>query len=173
MRQFKDSANRAWTIQVNFTSIAKIKAALEISLPDLLGGDTPFAKLQELTESFVEFGTLIYLLCEEQIEKAGLSKEVWGEAMYGDAIEEASIALARELVDFCPNRRKREALHLLVDKGLLVKDEVVSRLGSRFREELDKAIPSQVADQVVAQLEERVRVSAGNANGSAGNAPAS
>ncbi|MBQ6473453.1 MAG: hypothetical protein IJJ33_15815 [Victivallales bacterium] len=53
---------------------------------------------------------ILYAIHQPEAGKLGITDTQFGEALAGDSIEEATDALMNELIDFFPNRQRRELL---------------------------------------------------------------
>jgi hypothetical protein len=97
LRSFKDNQDREWEIVVNTNTAERVR--------DKLGVDV--FKLYE-SEGERVFGdpillvNLLYVLCEAQATKAGISDYDFGAAMVGGANESAMSALLDAVADFFP-----------------------------------------------------------------------
>lgn len=100
MSMFKDNNDREWTIAIN---VPTIKAVREIDI-DL--GDETYASMDRLSGDVVLLVNVLWLLCENQAKAINVTEEQFGEALVGDAIERAVIALMQARVDFSHGQRK-------------------------------------------------------------------
>lgn len=123
MRSFKDNEGREWTISINVTSIKKIKASsLAVDLLDIMDGKL----MNRFADDPILFIDVIWLLCEEQAQKLGVTDEEFGRGMAGDALDKASEAFLEELVDFFP-KSKRDPLKTVLRKSVLMQDLIMQR----------------------------------------------
>ncbi len=111
MQTFKDRANREWTLDVNVGSIKRVKALMQIDLMQAVEGKL----IEQLINDPVTLCNVIWALCQAQATQRGISEEVFGESMAGTAIDEATAALLKDLVDFFPLHR-RQALAAAIQK---------------------------------------------------------
>lgn len=103
MKSFNDSTGRAWSVQVNVAAIKRVRDLAGVDLLAVLEGDL----LQRLSEDPVLLVDVIYALLRPQANAAGVSDVQFGEAMAGEAIDQATAALLEELVSFFPLARRR------------------------------------------------------------------
>ncbi len=96
MQAFEDSSGNSWEIVVNVTAVKRVRAALEVDLLDIVGGDL----VKKLSTDPVLLCDILATLCKPQIEKAGKTEEDFGEGLAGDAIDRATKALLEELINF-------------------------------------------------------------------------
>ncbi len=80
---------------------------------------------------------VLYLLCEKQCNKIGMTDEEFGEALCGDSLEFAWDALERAYLSFCPSRRRKivklalARIHQAVEE---LEDSTLSALAMRSEE---------------------------------------
>ena len=104
MKSFTDRQGRPWTLEINYTSLRRIKAATEIDLTRLV--DPQSDVMGRLTsDPFLLFDCLIALL-QPQLDEKGLTADQFGESLDEEAAERASIALIEATIDFFPERRR-------------------------------------------------------------------
>jgi len=103
MRNFTDSTGRSWTIAINVNAIKRVRALVQVDLLEAADGRL----IEKLVSDPVLLCDVIYALCKEQADAAGIDDEAFGRAMAGDAIDAAVTALLEELVDFFPLARRR------------------------------------------------------------------
>jgi len=140
MKLFKDSLQRDWTIEINVFAVKRIKAKLDIDLLDATKGDL----LLSLADDPVSLCNLLWVLCEEEATKRGISDEDFGRSLAGDAIDRATTAFLEALVDFFPSGKRR------ILQTMLARQE-------KFREHASKrALETIESPQLTAAMEKRV-----------------
>lgn len=100
-RTFSDSFGREWSVKVVVDTIEKVRE-IDVDLGDVTG-----QTMKRLAMDDVLLVRSMWLICEEQADKAGVTPRQFGESLFGDAIDDAYEALRGALDDFFP-RRKRE-----------------------------------------------------------------
>jgi hypothetical protein len=111
LKTFKDNAGRTWTLAVNIAAMKRVKTLLNVNLMDAVENDL----IQKLATDPVLLCDVIYAICKPEADKQNITDEQFGQAMAGDAIEHATVALLEELVDFFPEA-KRRVLRKVVEK---------------------------------------------------------
>jgi hypothetical protein len=106
MHEFKDGKNRAWKLEINVSSLKRVKSLLAINLLDVINGDSRGGLLQDIAGNPELLCDIIYTLIKPQADAAAVTDEQFGEAMAGDAIGAATDALLEELCDFFPQPRR-------------------------------------------------------------------
>tara|TARA_R110002020_G_scaffold462046_1_gene681334 strand:- start:207 stop:671 length:465 start_codon:yes stop_codon:yes gene_type:complete len=140
MKTFTDNAGREWSITITIATVKKIRGSLDIDL----AADDLSVVLQDLGTDPVKLCDLIFVLCSDQAEKAGISDVQFGESLAGDAIDSATSAFMDELVDFTP-KKKRTILRNVLDKLEVAKDLAVEKAldyldSQEFEQEISNAI---------------------------------
>jgi len=160
MRNFKDNADRTWTLTLNVYTVKKVRDLLDVDLLDL--SDSGDAKdgnslLYRLIADPVLLVDVLYVVCKEQADGASVTDEQFGRAMAGDAIDAATRALLEELADFTPSPRDRARARKVIDATWKLIDRAQDVLDAKADGELARA-----ADAALSAL-----------GSSSGNSPAS
>ncbi len=168
MKTFKDNKDREWTVEVNVSTVKRVRDVAQIDLLGVLDGSL----LETLTRDPITLCNCIYAVCKPQADKAGISDEEFGASMAGDAIDDATAALLDEIVSFSPNPRDRAALGKVIatTRNAMEKarDVVQSRLESGA---LDEAVQKAI-DKAERELE-APGLSSGDARASSASTPPS
>ena len=142
MRSFKDNAGRTWTPAVNVSSIKRVRSLTGLNLYEAIEGKL----VERLRMDPILLVDVVYALCKPEADQAEVSDEQFGQAMAGDAIDQATAALLEGLADFSPSpkdranlRRVIEAMDRALDKG---RDLIAAKIQSGV---LDQAIDSALA----------------------------
>ncbi len=140
VKQFTDSNGRDWSISITISQVKKLRDRCDVDLVADNLGET----LQQLGSDPVALCDCIYNLCEDQIEKAGLSPEQFGEALAGDSIDAATDAFLDALVEFTP-KKKRAILRGVLNKLHQAEDRAISAAmtyleSNEFESELKSAL---------------------------------
>jgi len=177
MRTFKDNAGRSWTVTLNVWTVKKVRDLLQVDLLDLGGapstspgsGETPGnGLLYRLIADPVLLVDVLYVVCQEQADEAGVTDEQFGRAMSGDAIDGATKAFLEELADFTPSPRDRARARKVIDATWNLIDRAQDVLDAKADVELAKA-----ADAALAALGAVSEPGESNRGSSSGNSPAS
>lgn len=102
MKSFTDSGGRQWALAVNVDSIKRVRALLEVDLMTIIEGKL----IDKLLSDPVMVVDIVYALCKPAADAAGVNDEQFGQAMAGDAIDNATAALLEDLTDFFPKGRR-------------------------------------------------------------------
>ena len=153
MKTFKDNEQRQWTVTVNVASMKRVKSLLDLNLMEAVEGDL----IEKLATDPILLCDVIYAICKPEADKRNISDEQFGQAMAGDAIEQATAALLEELVDFFPEAKRR-----VLRKALKKFDTMLARAA----ETADKYLDSP-------GFEKRIEDALKNISDSSGNSPES
>jgi len=110
MRTFIDNSGHSWTISLTVAAIKRVRDLAKVDLLDLADGRI----FEKLVADPITLCDVLYAVCKPQAEVSQVSDTEFGEAMAGDAIEQASKALIEELIQFFPNARERAALSRVI-----------------------------------------------------------
>lgn len=146
MHAWKDTEGRTWSVTVSIDTIKRVKALLKIDLLEAATGDL----LARLADDPVLLADVVYAVCQPEAETRGIDDTAFGQALGGDAIDDAADALLGALVDFFPKRRRallakaRQKLDGLQEMtiGLAMKQLDDPALEARARAEFHEAIAS-------------------------------
>ena len=110
MHTFIDNAGRTWTLAVNVGAIKRVRALCGIDLANIIsiepGKNPDVTVLMQLSNDPVLLVNTIYAICKLEADTKNISDEDFGQAMAGDAIENATTALLDEVVDFFPSAKR-------------------------------------------------------------------
>lgn len=132
MTTFRDNAGRAWDVVVHVLAVKRVRAALGVDLYRLV--DDGLKGLGELLADPVLLVDVLYVLCREAAEAAGVSDEDFGRSLAGDALERAAQAFLEALTDFFPDRRARQALRTVTRKGREMRERMLDVLEAKLDE---------------------------------------
>jgi len=144
MHRFTDGAEKSWDVVINVGQIRKVRDTLSLDIYKLI--DDRAQPLSDLLSDPCRLVDVLYVLCREQAEKAGVSDEDFGRSFSGDSLEAAGEAFLAELVDFFPGR-PRASLKKLLEKSKALK----GLLMDRAEKEIDGVDLDQIADSLAAK----------------------
>ena len=161
MRTFRDNDGRSWDLTLNIYAVKQVRDVLGVDLLDPSGSpkgeNADDCLLRKLIADPVLLVDVLYVVCRDQAEKAGVTDEQFGRAMAGDAIDEATRAFLEELADFTPSPRDRARARKVIDATWNLIDRAQDLLDAKA----DKELPA-AADALLTTL-----------GGSSTNSPAS
>ena len=147
MRQFTDTKERVWDVELNVRQMKRVRDILGIDLVNVIqaGKDGAVATdtLDRVANDPILLVDILWVLCEGQAKAAGVTDDDFGSSLAGASISDATRAFLDELVDFFPGARR---LFLKKAVGLARKYETENL------EVLEKALASP-------EFEERLKTS--------------
>lgn len=142
MKSFRDTAGREWTIEINYTSLARVKDATGVDLTDICDPESDgHRKLAE--DVRVMFRSLCALL-QPQLESRDVSPEALGEAIDEEAAEGAWLAITEGVVDFFRGPKRA-----LFRRALAKSTEVVNRRRTEGEAKLEALFASGEMDRMI------------------------
>ncbi len=102
MYAFTDNAGHSWPIDLNVTSLKRVRMLCEVDLMEVVDGRL----LERLVTDPILLCDVLYAVCKEQADEREVTDEQFGRCMAGDAIDQATKALLEALVDFFPQRKR-------------------------------------------------------------------
>ena len=166
MKEFRDDKGRPWYVSLTVSSASRVKDLVRVVLPpkaadepapteavpfDLIDAGEIARTFQVLRSNFSAVGETLYAILLPAIEKAGLTKEEFLDALRGDSLEQGGLAVEEELISFFPPRLR----------------SAIAALSARMKE---------LADQMIDSAEAAIRApgpSSGNVPESSASTPES
>ena len=147
MRQFTDTKERVWDVELNVRQMKRVRDALGIDLENVIqaGKDGAVATdtLDRVANDPILLVDILWVLCEGQAKAAGVTDDDFGSSLAGDSISDATRAFLDELVDFFPGARR-----LFLKKAV----DLARKYETENLEVLEKALASP-------EFEERLKTS--------------
>ena len=110
MRQFTDTKERVWEVELNVRQMKRVRDILGIDLVNVIqaGKDGAVATdtLDRVANDPILLVDILWVLCEGQAKAAGVTDDDFGSSLAGDSIADATRAFLDELVDFFPGARR-------------------------------------------------------------------
>ena len=147
MRQFTDTKERVWEVELNVRQMKRVRDILGIDLVNVIqaGKDGAVATdtLDRVANDPILLVDILWVLCEGQAKAAGVTDDDFGSSLAGDSISDATRAFLDELVDFFPGARR-----LFLKKAV----DLARKYETENAEMLEKALASP-------EFEERLKTS--------------
>ena len=147
MRQFTDTKERVWDVELNVRQMKRVRDVLGIDLVNVIqaGKDGAVATdtLDRVANDPILLVDILWVLCEGQAKTAGGTDDDFGSSLAGDSISDATRAFLDELVDFFPGARR-----LFLKKAV----DLARKFETENAQMLEKALASP-------EFEERLRTS--------------
>lgn len=142
MQIFRDRLGRDWVLELNVTQIAAVKAGSSVDLWHAF--DEQLKPLAELMGDLGKVCEVVYALVRKQAAERSITPEQFGEGLAGDSLQAAAEALAQELIDFFPDKARRENLRRVVAKQRRA-DEILQAKIARDIEAVDPEFLARIA----------------------------
>ena len=151
MASFNDRQNREWSIILDGPTVEDVEAKHGVSLANLEKDP-----LQKLRSDPMKLAAVIYLLCQDQIEKLNLSPTDFGKSLpvppdpMLTAVEEA-------IVNFFPSGRAshvREVLTSYSQMGSKTDELIVAKMEKILT---DKTVMDRLSDQADVEIERALK----------------
>jgi hypothetical protein len=131
MRTFRDSAGRAWAVDLTIGAARRVRTLLGVDLLALTDG-TP-RLIDRLIEDLGLQIDVIYAIVKPQADAAGIIDEQWGQSLGGEAAAAAIGVFWEELVDFFhPLRPAMEQLARAARHLARAREELAAEIGRRI-----------------------------------------
>lgn len=172
MKTFKDRHGNEWEIDASLGAFERVRDLAGVDLTDMASTGKC---LEQMADPFV-LGGVLWVLCQRQAEKRGMTPEQFRDCFNGDTVHEATEALIDEVVFFC-RAPMRPALQMAVDKARAADQKMVGAINAnlgRIGEAIDRALFSTFTDSVTSSAESSVSIhDRGPSDASSGQPPAS
>lgn len=116
MQKFKDINDREWSIELNIAIIRKLRKETQnvegFEDFDILDYTGVLTKINDP----IFAADLLYLICREQLDDAGVDDEAFGRSLKGRALFDATAAFLAEYVDFFPEPTVAEKIATVIQK---------------------------------------------------------
>ena len=163
MPTFKDANDREWTIKLDAPTILRVRAATcdASNCKHLQGcgctgvdlGDLTGQVQVQLRRDVVLLVNTLYLLCQPEAQRQGISDEQFGACLVGDAIRRATITMDEAIADFFPEET-RAILRAITAKDAEVRQLGMERALARIN---DPKLAERFVAAMEAQLDEEVK----------------
>ena len=115
-RWFKDTKGRPWKSEITIATVRRVLEHEGVDLMAVAKDDTPteeqlFFRLQD---DPILLCSVLYRICQPQLERANVSPEDFGESLAGDVIVEAISAVLYGLADFFPRRQRNRMYRMIL-----------------------------------------------------------
>jgi len=150
MATFKDSQDREWTIAIDAPTIMAIREDCDANF--LQHDSEEDNTYNRMLEDPVLLCRVIFLLCKVERESRGVSEETFYLGVIGDAIDRATDALLKAIVNFTP-RRTRVLLEMFASQEK-IRQTAIEKAATRINSpELAAEISEKLAAKADAEIE--------------------
>ncbi len=142
MKTFRDTADREWTVEINVTTLKRVKDLAGVDLTALIRPSDP--TFQNLSSDMFKLFDVLVALVKPQLEQRQITADVFGQSLDENSVEAAVTALLEGVIDFF-QADKRAILRRALLKVTTAADKV-------RRQSLDaatKQVESAEFDQII------------------------
>lgn len=133
---FTDTAGGTWRVRLTLGLLGRIRRELGFNLGKILADPQLLAQFEtEVLGDPETFGSIVWLLVEDQAKAAGVDQEAFYAAFDGDTVIAASAAIVGAVSDFTRPRKTSGATK-----------KVLGSMLARMDEEMARAIETRTAD---------------------------
>lgn len=129
MQTFTDAGGRSWPITINVRAIRRVRDHAGADLMQIAGGEL----LAKLGTDPVLLVDVLWALVMPKAQADGVTADAFAEAMVGDAIESATLALLHEMTAFFPSQT-RVLLQRVLDAAKVQQDRAQALAGAGISE---------------------------------------
>jgi hypothetical protein len=140
---FTDARGRSWPLTINVNTVRRVKAACGVdllSLVNLSAEGVTCDLLDRLAGDPCLLVDVLFELVRPSADDLHVSPEAFAEALDGDALEGATVALLEAVIDFFP-AAKRKALKAMLDAS--------RRFAQKQNEALDNLLQSPALSEAL------------------------
>lgn len=161
MQKFIDRAGRIWIVDIDNTTLRRVKSLTGVHLLEAIDGDL----VTRLSTDPLLLGDVLYAICKPQADNQQVSEESFGEGLAGNAIDDASAALLEALIGYFPESRRR-LLRKAAEKQKMIETRGLTAIEKRLDD------PNLVY-KIVKDLEQNLKLAVPTLNDSLSGSPAS
>ncbi len=146
MQKFIDRRGRVWIVDIDNTTLRRVKALTDVRLLDAIDGDL----VTRLSSDPLLLGDVLFAICKPQADQQDVDDEAFAEGLAGDSIDEACKALVDALVAYFPESRRR-LLRKAADKQRMIETRGLAAIEKRLDD-------PNLVDRIVEDLERKLAV---------------
>ncbi len=145
MQKFVDRAGRIWIVDIDNTTLRRVKTLTGVHLLEAIDGDL----ITRLSTDPLLLGDVLYAICKPQADQQQITDEAFGEGLAGNSIDDATGAL-RSVDQYFPESRRR-LLRKAAEKQKLIETRGISAIEKRLDD-------PNLVDKLVEDLERKLAV---------------
>ncbi len=146
MQKFIDRRGRVWIVDIDNTTLRRVKALTDVRLLDAIDGDL----ISQLSSDPLILGDVLFAICKPQADQQNVDDESFAEGLAGDSIDEACKALVDALVAYFPESRRR-LLRKAADKQKMIETRGLAAIEKRLDD-------PNLVDRIVEDIERKLAV---------------
>ncbi len=146
MGTFRDTLGRPWQIEINVTTLRRVKALVNVNLLEVL--EAKGTLLGRLMFDPFLLCDVLFAICKPEADAAGVSDEDFGKGLAGDVLDAAFKALEEQIISFCQNPTDRANLR----KAMEIAGGAMQQARELATEKLNRIDPKAIVEQALASL---------------------
>jgi hypothetical protein len=150
MQKFVDRAGHIWIVDIDNTTLRRVKNLTGVQLLEAIDGDL----ITRLSSDPLLLGDVLYAICKPQADHQQITDEAFGEGLAGNSIDDATSALLEALINYFPESRRR-LLRKAAEKQKLIETRGLSAIEKRLDD-------PNLVERIVEDLERRLAVPISN-----------
>jgi hypothetical protein len=161
MPSFKDCESRSWDLRIDVDVIRRVRTVFSIDLARALADPET---IDRLTSDIVLTIDVIYEICRPVAETIGVTAELFGRSLAGDALGQAVTAFEEALVEFLPESNRRATARRILEAGKALQNQTALRITNAMDKGLlEKGIQEQLTslDQMIEKAMQKSAPSTG------------
>ena len=103
MQKFVDRKSNVWIVEIDTSTLRRVKAVTGVNLLECVEGDL----IERLSSDVLLLVDVLYAIIQPQADQQQITDEQFGEGLAGDVITDATTALLEAMVAFFPEPRRR------------------------------------------------------------------
>lgn len=165
MHRFRDNTGREWCLSLNGWQLKRLKEQIGFDARD-------HESIFQAVGDPALLCDVLYVLCQEQADKDGVTDRQFGEALTGDAIDSAADAYMQESVDFFP-QRQRPALKAMLTKIQEMQDRATTLAEEKMNSPAMQAMIGRAMSEASQNIDDLLAgMNTGSLSGTAPESPA-
>ena len=128
MQKFVDRAGRIGIVDIDNTTLRRVKTLTGVHLLEAIDGDL----ITRLSTDPLLLGDVLYAICKPQADQPQITDEAFGEGLAGNSIDDATGALLEALINYFPESRRR-LLRKAAEKQKLIETRGLSAIEKRLK----------------------------------------
>ena len=142
MKTFRDTADREWNIEINVTSLKRVKDLTGVDLTTLIKPNDETFKLLS-TDMFKLFDVLVALM-KPQLDQRNVSADAFGQALDENSVETAVSALLEGVIDFFQSDKRA-----ILRRALLKVTTAADKVRRQSLDDATKRVESADFDRII------------------------
>jgi len=148
MQTFTDIHGRKWTVSITVGTVKRVKTMLDL---DILGNMEGFlAQIQD----FVKLIDVLYVVCQDEADKLGITDEQFGCSFAGPVIQEARNALMEAYAVFHPDPELTAKIRVIGEKFNAVGRKQIALLNKKMPQ-IERKFDEEIA-AVLTDIENQI-----------------